>query len=43
MTELFINQKLNQLAELDYDQTPENPLDWQEAKEEIQTSYTVVD
>ena len=30
MTELFINQKLNQLAELDYDQFPDNPLDWQE-------------
>lgn len=29
MTELYINQKLNQLAELDYDQMPENPLDWQ--------------
>lgn len=29
MTELFINQKLNQLVELDYDQMPENPLDWQ--------------
>lgn len=27
MTELFINQKLNQLAELDYDQMPDNPLD----------------
>lgn len=29
MTELYINQNLNQLAELDYDQMPENPLDWQ--------------
>ena len=29
MTELYINQKLNQLAELGYDQFPENPLDWQ--------------
>lgn len=27
MTELFINQKLNQLAELDYDPMPDNPLD----------------
>lgn len=30
MTELFINQKLNQLAELDYDQMPDNPLEWQD-------------
>lgn len=27
MTELFINKKLNQLLELDYDAMPENPLD----------------
>ena len=27
MTELFINQKLNQLLEVDYDNFPENPLD----------------
>lgn len=27
MTELFINQKLNQLLEIDYDYMPENPLD----------------
>lgn len=28
MTELYINQKLNQLAELDYDDFPENPLEY---------------
>lgn len=45
MTELYINQKLNQLAELDYDQMPENPLDWQgdEIKYFIETKNVVND
>lgn len=45
MTELFINQKLNQLAEVDYDQMPENPLDWQgdEIKYFIETNGVVND
>lgn len=45
MTELYINQKLNQLAELDYDQMPENPLDWQgdEIKYFIETENVVND
>ena len=27
MTELYINQKLNQLVELDFDDMPSNPLE----------------
>lgn len=35
MTELYINQKLNQLAELDYDDFPDNPLEYVDSSTEF--------
>lgn len=46
MTELFINEKLNQLLELDYDVMPENPLnmiDGDEVQFYIETGDVVAD